>query len=287
MNCIRGILFLTLCLCTIFNLAGCGSNNTVSKQVQPSNAEVKKEGQAAKKYLMNQFSNVNKDFDQKYSIRGWIEAKDFRSFRNEYNILAVALKIRQQITINDNDDFKKLRKKINDKIHSLSDTQAIQSKKNIRTAKVIYKAALMADMHQIQDESDINNSDENELEEFMELNSDSKSAAEIKKNAKESIDNINTTDMSYIKNTKSTLEKYKECFTQNELNALNKILSNFQSSLERQVYVLQQFKESSIDDGSTMNDNIQTIKHNFEAGQKQLSQFEEKLGVEYEDSSDY
>ncbi|MGG3692587.1 hypothetical protein [Heyndrickxia ginsengihumi] len=236
MNCIRGILFLTICLCTIFNLVGCGSNNTVNKQVQPSNAEVKKEGQAAKKYLMNQFSNVNKDFDQKHSIHGWIEAKDFRSFRNEYNILAVALKIRQQITINDDDDFKKLRKKINDKIHSLSDTQAIQSKKNIRTAKVIYKAALMADMHQIQDESDINNSDENELREFMELNSDSKSAAEITKSAKESINNINTTDMRYIKNTKSTLEKYRECFTQNELKLLIKYFQTF-SPLLRDRYM--------------------------------------------------
>lgn len=113
------------------------------------------------------------------------------------------------------------------------------------------------------------------------VNDDSTDTKQIIESAKTSVNNLQDYTLASLVDLSKEVKDHEKNFNKEELKFLNSVLRNLQSSGEKQVQILKQFNVVSLNDGTTLEDNLDSANIDFEDAQKALSKFETKLGIDY------
>lgn len=270
---------LLLAAILLVGLVGCNaSSSAVNKEHQETD-----KGENAKKYIKGKFTALISKMNKDQEKQGYLSSEDFAAFKSEFNLIANATKSLAEVDFNGSDNINNNISLLKEDINSLGAKAAVKAVNRYKSKDIVYESTIMKPLNHLMQTSDVYY-DYNSLNMFKKDHSDS-STVSMEKVSKDATSSINSIELSYksVDTLKAEIKKRENNFNAEEVDMLNSIVQNLYSSLQNQVAVLNHFQEVYVDDGTTVEDKINAAVTDFNDSRKELSEFEESLGVEYQE----
>ncbi|WP_416825264.1 hypothetical protein [Ectobacillus polymachus] len=271
----KKIIFSSFILLCIIGITGCSSQYTSNDT----------NGKVAKDEII---SELKKDTDEINDItkkNGYLKSDEFQQYEHKINIIAESINSSTKIKMNDTEYMKKSITDLEKNTESLSNEEALQAKKRMNSSKTIYKEVFMNDLHLIMDSTDLQSSN-NKLHMYVDINSDNSKTTEEKiKNAKDDISLINSFTYKPLNQLQSEINNYSKVLNNDEESSLHLALQYLQSSLDKQVAILQQFGGNSTDTNQTLTEQVDIADTDFKNAKQIIDKLENKFDVTYVEPS--